>query len=195
MVHVTRNRLAEVVLFGPRQELLTPLAVNAGNDIMVTSQAGDQITVSKFATDGSDQKRTVSARLDEVIRAVVELGGAYPDVVQFLQEAKDSGALASRFEVDALPEAGRAYDRVVEDDAADAKKDDAKKDGSKKEGDDAGERIVKAAPGSPSPDLFYQKTSGASPAGGDAAADPSPDPDSTSKTKPKKGFFAKMFGG
>ncbi len=97
MIHVTRNRIAEVVLFGPRQEFLTPLAVNAGNDIMVTSQGGDQITVSKFSVTDGDQKRTVSTRVDEVIRAVVELGGAYPDVVQALQEAKDCGALASRF--------------------------------------------------------------------------------------------------
>ena len=162
MIHVTRNRIAEVVLFGPRQEFLTPLAVNAGNEIMVTSQGGDQITVSKFSTADGDQKRTVSTRVDEVIRAVVELGGTYPDVVQALQEAKDSGALASRFEVDALPEAGRAYDRVVEDEATDGKKDEGKKDGDK----DSPERVVKATPGSPAPDLFYQKTSGASPHGG-----------------------------
>ncbi|MFZ1937420.1 MAG: flagellar basal body P-ring protein FlgI [Thermoguttaceae bacterium] len=189
MVHVTRNRIAEIVLFGPQQELLTPLAVNAGNDIMITSQGGNQITVSKFATDDSDQKRTVSTRVDEVIRAVVELGGTYPDVVQALQEAKDSGALVSRFEVDALPEAGRAYDRIVEDETADGKKDDGKKN----DGKDSAERIVKATPASPSPDLFYQKTSGVSPVEGDADDD-SADSDSKEKTKPKKGFFGKMFG-
>ena len=40
MVHVTRNRRAEVVLFGMNQRFLTPLAVNAGNQIMVTSTDG-----------------------------------------------------------------------------------------------------------------------------------------------------------
>ena len=40
-----------------------------------------------------------------MIRAIVELGGTYPDVVQALQEAKASGTLASRFEIDALPRA------------------------------------------------------------------------------------------
>jgi hypothetical protein len=34
-------------------------------------------------------------------------------VVQALQEAKEQGALDGRFEVDALPEAGRAYTRVA----------------------------------------------------------------------------------
>jgi hypothetical protein len=48
-----------------------------------------------------------------VIRAIVGLGGTYPDVVQALQQAKADGALVSRFEVDALPQAGRSYDRVA----------------------------------------------------------------------------------
>ena len=37
MIHVTRNRLAEIVVFGRGQKLLTPLALNAGNEIMITS--------------------------------------------------------------------------------------------------------------------------------------------------------------
>ena len=97
MIHVTRNRIAEVVVFGPGQQFLTPLAVNAGNEIMITSQGGDQITVSKYSVAQGDQKRTVSTRVDDVIRAVVELGGTYPDVVQALQEAKNAGALALAF--------------------------------------------------------------------------------------------------
>ena len=51
--------------------------------------------------------------MDEVVRAIVALGGTYPDVVQALQQAKADGALEGRFEVDALPETGRAYDRVA----------------------------------------------------------------------------------
>ena len=54
-----------------------------------------------------------SPRVDEVIRAIVELGGTYPDVVQALQEAKAAGCLPSRLEVDALPTAGRTYERIV----------------------------------------------------------------------------------
>ena len=49
----------------------------------------------------------MSTSVDEVIRAIVALGGTYPDVVQALQQAKTDGALVSRFEVDALPESGR----------------------------------------------------------------------------------------
>lgn len=188
MIHVTRNRIAEVVLFGTAQQFLTPLAVNAGNEIMITSQGGDQITVSKYSVRQGDEKRTVSTRVDDVLRAVVELGGTYPDVVQALQEAKNTGSLGSRFEVDALPEAGREYDRVAADEATDAQKTDDK---------DGEEQAVKATPASPAPDLFYQKTSGVSPkeGGDDAKSDEesAEDADSGKNTKPKKGFFAKML--
>ena len=113
MIHVTHNRLPELVLFGKEQNFLTPISVNAGNQIMVNSANSNEITVSKFAVKEADQKRIVSTKVDDVIRAVVELGGTYPDVVQMLQEAKVSGALPSRFEIDALPEAGRTYERVA----------------------------------------------------------------------------------
>jgi hypothetical protein len=114
MIHVTRSHRAEVVLFGRDQQFTGPLAVNAGNQIMVTNTPSGEISVSKFAVGDADQKRTVSARVDDVIRAIVELGGTYPDVVQALQEAKAAGALSSRFEVEAVPESGRTYERVAD---------------------------------------------------------------------------------
>lgn len=113
MIHVTRSKRAEVVLFGRDQRLTLPVTLEAGNNILVTGRNGDEVVVSKFALNEPVQKRTVSTRVDDVIRAVVELGGTYPDVVQALQQAKSTGALATRLEVDALPQAGRRYDRLA----------------------------------------------------------------------------------
>jgi flagellar basal body P-ring protein FlgI len=189
MIHVTRSRLAEVVMFGAGQQFATPLAINAGNEIMITSQGGDQIIVARYSVSQGDQRRTCSTRVDDVIRAVVDLGGAYPDVVQALQEAKNADALPSKFEVDALPEAGRDYERVAADDG------DAGKDGHAE-----GRHLAKttATPASPAPDLFYQKGAKASSSEGDkgkkSAADSADDDDSSDKPKPKKGFFARMLG-
>ena len=114
MIHVTRSRRAEIVLFGRDQRLIPPVALEAGNHILVTGSKPGQITVSKFSVNDPDQKRVVSDRVDEVIRAIAELGGTYPDVVQALQQAKAAGALASRLLVDALPEPGRTYDRIAQ---------------------------------------------------------------------------------
>ena len=88
MIHVTRNRIAEIVVFGRSQKFQTPLALSAGNEIMINSSGGDEISVSKYSVAGGDQKRIVSTQVDDVIRAVVDLGGTYPDVVQALAEAK-----------------------------------------------------------------------------------------------------------
>jgi len=181
MIHVTHNRLPEIVLFGKEQNFLAPMSVNAGNQIMVNTTNSQEITVSKFAVKEPDQKRIVSMKVDEVIRTVVELGGTYPDVVQMLQEAKTSGALSSRFEIDAIPEAGRTYQRVTGD-------------GSDAEADKS---LVTATPGSPAPDLFYKKADKpASDDGDDTPKTPkndSGDDNSAEKTGSKKTFFDKMF--
>ncbi len=115
MIHVTRSRRPEIVLFGKDQRLQTPFVVEAGNQIMVVGTKSGEVAVSKFAVGEMYQKHIVSNDVETVIRRIVELGGTYPDVVQALQAAKEKGALASRFEVDALPKAGRSFDRLAEE--------------------------------------------------------------------------------
>lgn len=181
MIHVTRSRRPEIVLFGTDQRLQTPLVAEAGNQIMVVSTEPNEIAVSRFAVGEMDQKRVVSTRVDEVIRAIVELGGTYPDVVQALQEAKQKGALSSRLEVDALPQAGRTYDRLA---------DDGSEPGS------PGGRPVRA--NSPLPELFTKAGgTGTDPESGFAgkSAKNAPKPsDSENRQHPVKAFFAKMAG-
>lgn len=109
MIHVTRSFRPEVVLFGHQQHLQPPFVLEAGKAILIKGTDGDRVTVSKFAVGQPDQKRVVSTKIDEILRAVVELGGTYPDVVQALQQAKAARALMGRFEVDALPDGGREY--------------------------------------------------------------------------------------
>jgi Flagellar P-ring protein len=110
MVHVTQSHLPEIVLFGKDQPLKMPLMLDAGKTILVNGMNGDKITVSHFVPGGEPKQLVVPPRVDDVIRAIVSLGGTYPDVVQALQQAKVDGALLSRFEVDALPQSGREYD-------------------------------------------------------------------------------------
>jgi hypothetical protein len=114
MVHVTQSHLPEIVLFGKEQTLKLPLMLDAGKTILVNGMTGDKITVSHFAPGSEPKQQVVSTKVDDVIRAIVSLGGTYPDVVQALQQAKADGALPGRFEVDALPKSGRQYDRGEE---------------------------------------------------------------------------------
>jgi flagellar basal body P-ring protein FlgI len=112
LIHVTRSFRAEIVIFGHDQHFTPPLVLDAGKSIMVNAAAGsDKVTISRFAVGEPDQKRVVSTKIDEVIRAIVELGGTYPDVVQALQQAKASQSLPGRVEVDAIPDNSRPYER------------------------------------------------------------------------------------
>ena len=176
MIHVTRNQRAEIVLFGDDQRFVTPLILEAGKNIRIKSDGKDRITISRFAVGEPDQKRTVSTRVDDVIRAIAELGGNYPDVVQVLQQAKTKGVLPSRFEVDALPEAGRRYERMAHN-------------------ADAGPTVNDKR----SPFAMLWKPGGETPSeggvfGGLSSENGSHSSDSDTSPHPMRHFFAKMMG-
>ncbi|MBS0208767.1 MAG: flagellar basal body P-ring protein FlgI [Planctomycetes bacterium] len=145
MVHVTRCFRPEVVLFGRDQRLKLPVTLEAGKNIVVTTLDDERLTVARFSIDEPDQKRVVSNSLDELIRAIVDLSGTYPDVVQALQQAKRSGALVGRFQIDALPQGGRTYQRKSDETPDDP---------------EAGEEVEKGSDvvvGNPLPDLFSKR--------------------------------------
>ena len=112
IIHLTQHRRSEIVLFGDEQKFKTPLAVRAGNHILVTAQQGtDRIIVSKYKAGQSDKRKEVSTRVSEVIRTAVEFGASYPDVAQLLLQAANQQSLSGRIEIDALPQGGREYVR------------------------------------------------------------------------------------
>jgi flagellar basal body P-ring protein FlgI len=107
LVHVTRRRRPEIVLFGTEHALGDGLRAEAGSSIVVVVD-GPMAVVSRFAAGEPDQQLDVPARAETVIRAIAELGGSYPDIVQFLQQASSHHALRSRLVFDALSDdAGR----------------------------------------------------------------------------------------
>ncbi len=111
LVHYTRSKRPEIVLFGTDIFLKQPFALDAGPNIVINGQQPGSVVVNKFALSGVDAKRTVVNRLDDVIRAVVDLGGTYPDVVQMLSQANIAQVISCRMEVDCLPQPNRIYRR------------------------------------------------------------------------------------
>jgi flagellar basal body P-ring protein FlgI len=200
MIHVTRSYRAEIVMFGGQQRFEPPFSLEAGKNIMVNATSPDQVTISKFALNQPDQKRIVTTKVDEIIRAVVDLGGTYPDVVQLLQQAKSKQALTSRFEVDALPKAGRRYYR-------DANGEELNADPNAEEVGESGSDFVV---GNPQPDLFTNQlekkkrpklaTEGEATATdeGDTSVESESEEENSEeeaqKTGPLRSFFGKMTG-
>ena len=112
MVHATLRTRPEIVVFGADQELRAPIYLTAGRHVMVTAQPGaTTASLAKFEVGKPDQRREVSLRVADVIRAADELGATYPDVVQLLADASAQKNLPTRLAADELPEGGRAYYR------------------------------------------------------------------------------------
>jgi hypothetical protein len=111
LVHFMRYREPEVTIFGRDLVLQAPFSLFAGREIVVKSDGSDRVRVSRF-TPGEEEKRMeCTPRLDDLVRAIVAIGGGYADVMQAVKEAQQTGALAARVEVNSLPTADRAYNR------------------------------------------------------------------------------------
>ena len=110
MVHVTRRRSPEVVVFGPEQQLQLPAMLNAGRHIKVIGAIGDhEVDVILYKLNEEPQRQRVSNRVVDVIRACGELGATYPDIVQLLIEAEQQHNFVGQFGIDRMPQAGRMY--------------------------------------------------------------------------------------
>ena len=104
LVHVTRSHRPEIVFFGTDHPLADGLRAEAGPSIVVVVD-GPAARISRFAAGADDRVIDTPATADEVVRAIIEAGGTYPDAVQFLQQASARQALGSRLASDALPSA------------------------------------------------------------------------------------------
>lgn len=116
LVHVTRSYRPEVVLFGAVPRLKTPLLLEAGKEIVIRSDDAGRLVVSRFSLYKDDiddhspiDRLEVDADVASVVRAIAEVGGRYPDVLEALNSAKQKGYLTCRFEIDALPDPGRSH--------------------------------------------------------------------------------------
>jgi hypothetical protein len=107
MIHFSRSRVPELVVFGQDVRLRRMDFLYAGKNIMLKSDGSDRIEVLRFDAGEDDQRKECSSRLDDVVRTIVDMGGGYADVMQCLNEAKRKEYLEPRIVVDALPRARR----------------------------------------------------------------------------------------
>jgi hypothetical protein len=92
MVYFSTSKRAQVVLFGkgivlsPRTSMIVGMA-SKDFTIKMDEKEG-RCTVKRITTQG-EQKRVCSARLEEVLLALSELGATYPDIIDFLRRAEE----------------------------------------------------------------------------------------------------------
>ena len=116
MVHVSSARRAEVVLFGPRQKLLTPVVLGEPGSVLINASLSDElIEVSRLEAGDIDRPdATVRCRpeLAEVVREAANLGADYPEIVAILRAAQVQKNLEGPLVMDALPAPDVAYEEA-----------------------------------------------------------------------------------
>lgn len=106
LVHFSLQRRAEVVLFGEEPHFVTPVRLMAGKEFTVTAEASDdRCTISRFNySTGQVARLQTSLKLEEVLRALAELGAEYPDVVDLLRQADNRQRITCTVRLNAMPQ-------------------------------------------------------------------------------------------
>jgi flagellar basal body P-ring protein FlgI len=124
LVHITRTRIPEIVVFGHEQRLKDVTLLRAGKRILITPLENGDLRAGRYDPGQETVYEPFPPDLDKLIRTVVKLGGGYAEVIQCLQDAKKAGCLEGRLAVEALPRPDRKYYRD-DDPLPEAPEDDA----------------------------------------------------------------------
>lgn len=116
MVHVTRRRAPEIVVFGEKQGFRLPLVLNAGRNIRVTGETGaSDVEVTLYQLNTEPQRQRIPNNIVQILNTCGDLGATYPDLVQLLVEADQQRNFYGQFGIDRLPQAGRLYVKDADD--------------------------------------------------------------------------------
>jgi flagellar basal body P-ring protein FlgI len=130
LIHISRTRRSEIVVFGRQQKLLPPVVLGSGAILLNAAESDEKIELSKIIPSrfgDADTKITSTLELADVVRKTASLGATYPEIITILDAAKRQRNLAGELVIDAVPVSNRAYlDAVLGKDAI-AKRDDSLK--------------------------------------------------------------------
>lgn len=116
MVHYTRSREPEIVLFGDPIEMRVPEYMDGGKEILIkAADDGEQIKICRFTPGKEDRIIHCAPRVKEFIHALVQVGASYGLIVQLLDQAKRDELLQCRLVADATPRTNREYVRPSDD--------------------------------------------------------------------------------
>jgi flagellar basal body P-ring protein FlgI len=112
LVHVSRTRRSEIVIFGRDQKMLTPIVLGTGAILLNASLNDEKLELSKIVPNriaDSDLKVTTTLELADVVRRMANLGASYPEIVTILESASRQQNLPGKLVVDAVPVTSTRY--------------------------------------------------------------------------------------
>ncbi|MCA9144287.1 MAG: flagellar basal body P-ring protein FlgI [Planctomycetaceae bacterium] len=121
VIHFSKSKRPEIVVFGHGQRIDPPAFLFAGKEIMIKAVDREKLKVSSFKPGEETESVFCSPTVDDLIHAIVDLGGGYQEVLVAMQAAKKGGYLDARVEVGALPSATRSYHREEDSSVAESR--------------------------------------------------------------------------
>ena len=108
MVHVATEGRSEIVLFGERFPLRTPFAFPLGKEFTVSAKEGEPtVTVTRISVDKKGDPTPVTRKclsdIGLILRTVAELGGGFPEAVEFVRRAQTAEVVTTPVLFDASP--------------------------------------------------------------------------------------------
>lgn len=156
LVHVSRSRVPEIVVFGHEQRLKNVKQLYAGKRILIMPTETGDLRAGRYDPGQETTYETFPPELDKLIRTIVKLGGGYSEVIQCLQEAKKAGCLEGRLAVEAMPRPDRKFYRD-DDPLPDAPEGDTS---DSTEVASPGDSLANRQATTPSPELFRDNLRG-----------------------------------
>ena len=112
LVHVSRSRRAEIVIFGRQQKLLTPIVLGSGAIQFNAADNDEKVELSKIVASvgDSDTKVTTSLELADVVRQAANIGASLPrDRRRSSRRPTRQKNLPGLLVVDAVPASNTVY--------------------------------------------------------------------------------------
>ena len=107
-IHFSLSHHPEIVLFGVDQRFDSSwLYIEAGLTIKALDE--NTIQIKRFRPNASEQTRTCSTRVRDVIRELGKIGYDYSALLTILKDAKESEAISYRLLLDAAPRLNQSY--------------------------------------------------------------------------------------
>ncbi|MCA9154873.1 MAG: flagellar basal body P-ring protein FlgI [Pirellulaceae bacterium] len=184
VIHFSRQNRQEIVLFGQATPMRPPAFLYAGKNILIKGTPDGRLRVTRYQPGKEDQIEECESEIEAMIRAILQVGGDYADVMDAVKGAQAKGDLQVRIAIDTRTEVNRPRRDKGESDSEDSGDGGADSlldiDASELDSDSPADgKRHKLGPGETREGIMH-------------------DVDAVEETEPKKGFWSRMwrpFGG
>lgn len=109
MLHVSRSRSPEIVLFGEGQSVTEDFFYIESGLLTIRGDGKGNLRIIRYVPGKEEVRKTCSTVLADLIPTLSDLGCSYSMLIRMLRDAKQNDMLETRLVFDAIPKRRRTY--------------------------------------------------------------------------------------